>query len=196
MAIVSCNNRHFYDDSKYDTCPYCNKTNIPYRTGASASLNENVTAAYYDEPVHTSENKTVAMYDTRKVDVDDQKTIGIYSKAGGTDYVTGWIVCVKGPEEGRDYRLHHGMNKIGRSYVNDVCVAEEPEMSRECHCTIAYDDKGNDFHIVQSQGTLTYLGDTLLERPSKITTGDTFTIGGSTFEFVAFCRGERKWEKE
>lgn len=196
MAIISCENRHFYDDSKYSVCPYCNKTNTSYRSGNAVAFNENVTAAYYDEPIAAPRNSTVAMYDTREADKDTQKTVGIYAKSMGNDYVTGWLVCIKGPEKGRDYRLHHGKNKMGRSYVNDLCVAEEVKMSRENHCVIIYDDKSNQFFLTPSEGSLTYQGGSLVDKPVQLKTCDVFTIGDSTFEFTAFCREGRKWENE
>lgn len=196
MAIVSCSNRHFYDNSKYDDCPYCNKINTPYRLGDAAVFNENVTTAYYDEPVTPPGNSTVAMYDTRETDKDSQKTIGIYAKSMGNDYVTGWLVCIKGPERGRDYRIHHGKNKVGRNYANDICVAEEVKMSRESHCIIIYDDKSNQFFLSSCEGSLTYREGSLVNQPIQLKTGDVFSVGDSSFEFVAFCREGRKWEED
>lgn len=56
-----------------------------------------------------------------KIEANDYgRTIGYYSPVRGNDYVTGWLVCVKGPEKGRDYRLHHGFNRLGRSMDMDV----------------------------------------------------------------------------
>ena len=34
----------------------------------------------------------------------------------------------------------------------------------------------------------------MIGEPKEIVTGDRIVIGDSTFEFVAFCRGDKKWE--
>lgn len=80
-------------------------------------------------------------------DDEDGKTIGIYSGARGNDYVTGWLVCLKGPEKGRDYRLHHGFNRVGRGLGMDVAIMDDPAVSRDCHCSVVYDGVGNRFSL-------------------------------------------------
>ena len=72
---------------------------------------------------------------------EDDKTVGIYSRFTGNDFVTGWLVCTKGAERGRDYRLHYGFNRIGRGLMMDVCILEDEMISRNMHCSVVY---GND----------------------------------------------------
>ena len=52
---------------------------------------------------------------------DGGRTVAFWGNESGEDYVTGWLVCVAGPEKGRDFRLHYGFNRIGRSYQMDIC---------------------------------------------------------------------------
>lgn len=127
---------------------------------------------------------------------DDQRTIGFFSGAKGNDYVTGWLVCLEGPEKGRDYRLHHGFNRIGRSFNMDVQVIDDPAVTREGHCSVVYDDRQNQFSVIPSSGALTYYNGQLLTGPERLKIGDEISLGNSRFEFVPFCREGRIWEKE
>ena len=49
--------------------------------------------------------------------------------------VVGWLVCVQGPDVGKDFRLHTDFNRVGRAEYQDVCLSDET-VSRE-HFTIA-----------------------------------------------------------
>ncbi|MBQ6609025.1 MAG: FHA domain-containing protein [Oscillospiraceae bacterium] len=52
--------------------------------------------------------------------------------------VVGWLVCIAGPDRGRDYRIHDNYNSIGRLPNMDICVSD-PTISRERHALVAYD---------------------------------------------------------
>ncbi len=132
----------------------------------------------------------------RAGDDEDAKTIGIYSGARGNDYVTGWLVCLKGPEKGRDYRLHHGFNRVGRGLGMDVAIMDEPAVSRDCHCSVVYDGVGNHFSLVPGNGTLTYLRGDLVSEPRQLSEGDEITIGGTCLVLVPFCREGRVWDED
>ena len=47
----------------------------------------------------------------------------------GADPVVGWLVCVTGPNTGRDYRLFARINTIGRAEKNDVCLKGDNTIS-------------------------------------------------------------------
>lgn len=126
---------------------------------------------------------------------DDQRTVSFYSGARGNDYVTGWLVCVEGPEKGRDYRLHHGFNRIGRDMEMDVQVTDDPAVSGRNHCSIVYDEKSRSFSVVPSPGSLTYYKGQLLEKATRMEAGDKIRMGGSGFVFIPFCGEERTWEE-
>lgn len=143
----------------------------------------------------TLDSNTVALEALAGED-DDQRTIGFFSGAKGNDYVTGWLVCLEGPEKGRDYRLHHGFNRIGRSFEMDVQVIDDPAVTREGHCAVVYDDRQNQFSVVPTSGALTYYNGQLLTGPERLKSGDEISLGNSRFEFVPFCREGRVWEKE
>ena len=52
--------------------------------------------------------------------------------------------------------------------------------------------KNNLFYVVEGRD-LTYLNDKLLRESSELHDRDIIQIGNTKLEFVAFCKGERKW---
>lgn len=125
---------------------------------------------------------------------DEEKTISFYAQEKGTDFIVGWLVCVEGPEKGRDYRLHQGFNRLGRDYSMDIAVMEDAGISREAACAVVYDDRSNSFFAVQQPSGLAYLNGTVLEGAKGLKTGDMIRTGNSEFEFIGFCREGRTWE--
>lgn len=200
MAVVRCSSGHYYDDEKFSRCPHCGIfTNINLAGNAQEySENDERTVAIHQDSIHLShaEEKTVALKDINYGPDDDQKTIGFYSASKGNDFVTGWLVCIEGQEKGRDYRLHHGFNYVGRGYDMDVCIVDEQTISRDKHCAVVYDAKSNAFSLVPTQGNLVYKDDRAVTMPVPLKTGDMIRLGASRFEFIAFCREERVWENE
>lgn len=186
MAIIQCPRGHFYNNKKNMQCPYCGQNEeetMTVRLDPASSIQRDVLNLMVDKKERYVE------------EFDDQKTISIFSKNKGNDFVTGWIVCVDGPEKGRAYELHYGFNRIGRNPQADIFLEEDRQITRGIHCSVVYEYNKNEFFLVPEEGNLVYMQDDFIPRSVKLKTGDVFKIGGSEFEFIAFCRGERKWEK-
>ena len=175
MGIRRCENGHYYDDEKFFRCPYC---------GINIDL---------EDEIDSDQDKTVAIADINYSEDDDDRTIMAEGKEEKRYFVTGWLVCVDGAEKGRDYRLHMGFNRIGRSYQMDICLEDDPAITRDNHCSVIYDDKNGQFLVKPSVGTVTYLNGNILLSAEIIKTGDRIRVGQSTLELVAFCNGEKKW---
>lgn len=175
MGIRRCENGHYYDDEKFFRCPYC---------GINIDL---------EDEIDSDQDKTVAIADIKYSEDDDDRTIMAEGKEEKRYFVTGWLVCVDGAEKGRDYRLHMGFNRIGRSYQMDICLEDDLAITRDNHCSVIYDDKNGQFLVKPSVGTVTYLNGNILLSAEIIKTGDRIRVGQSTLELVAFCNGEKKW---
>ncbi len=178
MAIVKCKRGHFYDDSKHSVCPLCEKSEIEiYPNWPPDNKGMNLTV----RPIPDDEGKTISVYESEKKD----------------NPVTGWIVCITGPERGRDYRLYAGFNRIGRNPEADIFIGSDDKVSGKCHCSVVYDYKKNRFLLVPGKDSLTYYGkeEALLEKPVTLYTGERFHIGDSVFEFIPFCREGFSWEE-
>lgn len=110
---------------------------------------------------------------------------------GGVDPVVGWLVCIEGPERGRDYRLHTERNFIGRDPSMDVAITGDPSISRANHAVISYNPKRHTFRLApgDSRG-LAYLNDEEVIAPVALAPYDRIELGETTLLFIPFC-GER-----
>ncbi len=196
MAIIRCEMGHFYDDNRDAECPMCRQM----KDGAQGDVTEGwdgqrTVSAFYPAAEWQRE-QTISLELYCREQEDAERTIGIFSKMKGNDYVAGWLVCVEGPEKGRDYRLYHGFNRLGRGTDMDIFVGEDPAISREGHCNVVYDAKNNQFLLAPVKGNLIYRDGRLVQFAEQLKTGDRFTAGNSEFEFIAFCREGHTWENE
>ncbi len=190
MAIIQCPNGHFYDDAKYDSCPVCkgsggprwvtdgDKTVSLEMTDIPESVTVRLTA---EEPVKP---KIIGTW-------DPEKTVAL-SGAEDTILLTGWLVCIRGSMRGKDYRLYPGFNRIGRSMGSDICL-QDPEVSRENHCSVAYDAKSRSFYLAPGQGTV-YLDGELVQKAVLLSKGSRISLGSSELELIPFCEGDHVWE--
>lgn len=111
--------------------------------------------------------------------------------------VVGWLVCVDGPDRGRDYRIHDGYNSIGRSANMDICIAGDTKISREKHAVVAFDPDEKMFFFAPADGkNLVKLNGKTLMMAAELHAYDTLTIGSSKLKFVPFCGEEFSWTDE
>lgn len=111
------------------------------------------------------------------------------------DPIVGWLVCVKGPNRGKDYRLHNGTNYIGSHRDNDVCIENDRTISREKAASISYDDKGQIFFIQRGEGrNLIYLNGRAVRSDADLKIYDHILIGSSELVFVPLCCDQFKWQ--
>lgn len=191
MGLIRCKKGlHYFDDEKYGTCPYC----------GIFEDDDMVTIAVRDmqtvmEKQSSINDDGVTISFSEDIDADDVKTIGIYSKNRGNDYVVGWMVCVEGADVGRDFRLYQGRNFLGRDYSMDICIENDMAISRKNHCAIVYDERSNIFFITPMEN-LVYVENMLLSGVVELVAGQEILIGNSKFVFIPFCEGERKWKRE
>ena len=180
MAVVRCEKGHFYDDIRYPSCPHC-------------QISGDASAGAVTQ--HGAEKLRRTAVEQRLINLTpqaDEKTIGIFKKKHGWDPVTGWLVCVSGPEKGRDYRLHAGRNFLGRAPQMDISVADDQEISREHHCSVVYDPKSRAFLLAPGSSN-TYLNGRAITEAAALKASDVIGAGASEFVFIPFCGDERSW---
>lgn len=190
MTLVKCDNGHYYEDSEYDECPVCSGNGCVKRM------------LDYDETVAIP-NIDIDDYDTTvDFDIDnnncsdEDKTIGAFSFEVGTELITGWLVCVRGLARGKDFRVYHGWNWIGRSIDMDIYIPDDKNICRDRHAAIVFDEKCSKFHLVNQNGAPTYKNGASVIDASELVNGDRIKLGNSEFIFIAFCTEERKWEDD
>ncbi len=192
MAMIQCRYGHHYDDNRYLECPICAREKQQGKGLSDRDSQKTVGQAFRLR--RQPEHETVWL--NRTMPDDDGKTVGKYSGIRGNNYVTGWLVCVNGPERGRDYAVRYGYNNLGRGSGMDIYISADQEIAREGHCSVVYDPEHNQFFLLPLKGNLVYMNGRVLEGVRPLHDRDRFQVGNSEFEFIAFCKEGHKWEKE
>jgi hypothetical protein len=113
------------------------------------------------------------------------------------DPVVGWLVCLAGPDRGRDFRLHAEKNFIGRSPAMDVCVAGDETVSRDRHALVIFDPKKHVFWAVPGDAAgLVYLNGDIVHSPTPMKQDDLLEIGQTKLVLIPFCGDKYSWSRE
>ena len=108
--------------------------------------------------------------------------------------VCGWIVCISGPRQGKDYKIVNGKNFVGRADDMDIQILGDNEISRRNHTIIVFDPKKKETVLLPGDSNgLVYLNDAALYIPQVLNPYDTIELGSSTFLFLPFCGGNFMW---
>ncbi len=186
MSMVSCGNGHFYNDAEHSNCPFCG---VGLDLRPTRPLGAETNARLGNDAGHT---RAAGAPPAPGLGPDPGATRHIWAKRmGGVDPVVGWLVCVTGPEQGRDYRLHSERNFIGRAPSMDVAITGDASISRDNHAVISYNPKQHSFRLApgDSRG-LVYLNDEEVITPLALAPYDRIELGETVLLFVPFC-GER-----
>lgn len=105
-------------------------------------------------------------------------------------YVTGWLVCIKGAAIGQDFRLRDGWNTIGSGLEADICL---PDTIEHNHASIFYEKQKNRFYFLRGHGFNCFVNDRLVLEVEPLHEGDKLSICGSEFLFIPFCKELRRW---
>ncbi|MEA4914956.1 MAG: hypothetical protein VB061_10330 [Christensenella sp.] len=197
MNIQLCENGHHYDQSKYAQCPYCNPT--------FAEVNRTV-------PLDQSSGSFDAGFDggfggdmgdigkTVPLDSKDEVTVPIITKDkdGKTfDPVVGWLVCIEGPDKGKDYRILKGNSSIGRGATAQIRILGDSSISKEDAANISYIAKSRKFSLMagETRNQIEINDDVVLPHERReLKAYDRILIGSSVLMFIPFCGGEFAWE--
>jgi len=209
--MVRCPEGHFYDTNKHIACPWCTPplditpaesqmtrampalvmTPPPAATPAPVPLQvDTPVPPPLEMPVPL---KPVAIPMVRPAGPPDAETrrYGQFSK--GTDPVVGWLVCLDGPDRGRDFRLKMERNFIGRSPSMDILVNDE-RISRDRHASIIFDPKNRSFWLAPGESTgLVYLNGALVHTPTQLKADDLIELGATKLVLIPFCSEKYEW---
>jgi hypothetical protein len=171
MSLVRCNNGHMFTTRKHgNTCPYC-------------SVSVEVAAARSEAPRPM----------VRQEEID--KTMPYLGEAEGIEAVTGWIVCIEGPQLGQDYRIMAEKNFIGRSEEMHIRILGDNTISRKNHAVIVYDPMKRQFHLLPGDASgLAYHNNEAVYSPVELTAYDVIQLGRSKFIFIPLCGVHFEWE--
>lgn len=179
--MKQCDNGHFYDENRFETCPYCQD---------GAGIGKTVSAGAVGKTVAAAQRSAVP-------EADRGKTVGIIKKKIGIDPAVGFLICISGPHRGADYRLVSGRNFIGRAAAMDVALADDDTVSRESHALVTYDAKHNTFSLSPGQGRgITYCNDEQVEMVRPLKAFDIIEVGKSQLLFLPLCGAQFQWSEE
>lgn len=199
-----CTNGHYYDETKHSLCPHCGVNidlnlgvTMPKRPTPSEELGK--TQAKFPD-ANPELGKTVAkiqenMKNNSVHRQNDSKTVAVVRKKIGIDPVVGWLVCIDGPDKGKDFRIRSERNFIGRSEKMDICIASDDAISRDNHAIVSYSPKKRLFRIYpgDSRG-LVYLNDEEVIMADELKRYDVIELGKTKLMFIPFCSDNFEWE--
>ena len=198
----TCSAGHVYDADQFASCPYCNRNTRAIQFGATAApagYGATTAPAGYGA-AHAGRDDTIGQtvmpeaIRRRMEQERDQRTVGEFKRKLGYEPVVGWLVCVEGPEVGKDYRLYGRINTIGRAEDNDVVLAQEHTVSQKNHVRLAYDAKHNNYQLIPGDGSnVTYLNDEPLYVPQRLNAYDVLEMGETKLIFVPLCNDRFRW---
>lgn len=212
MQLTICRNGHRYDPSLTSECPECAvlTSGVTLDEG-TIELNHfnNAGPDFIGETLDLNRgSETFALNDNMNMNATMNVNNGP-EEYGATMAVntagqfvskkeqrtTGWLVCIDGPEKGKDYHLHNDNNYIGRNSGNDVCIAADATVSGSKHCVVTYDREERIFYVgLASGGSIVRLNGKPVLMTQELKSGDRLKIGQGTFLFVPLCGESFEWE--
>ena len=218
MEAIKCSRGHYYDKA-LGSCPVCaaeaGNQRSPFVTGSDVpdDIPATTPAGGFDIPA-TIPASQPAFTPTDlgmpprtnagptpppaapKWDLEDYGATTPADMFGGESFdpVVGWLICTKGPNRGKDYRLHSGTNFIGRGKQSDVCIEGDSAVSTKNHASVTYDEREKVFFITKGEvRNPTYLNGRALRSDADLNVYDRIEIGGTELIFVPLCGESFNW---
>ena len=208
---VKCKNGHWYDPNMHRTCPHCKRASEQLRltlddveeddktvsiADVDVSLGEQLEALDILHSTETNGNQVQAEIKSEQQEEDRTISFGFFGMDSEQPPVTGWLVCIQGAQRGSDFRLHSGKNFLGRSPSRDIVLADDKTVSRDKHCSVVYDPKGNHFYLAPEKGNIVLRNGNMVERAEILQERDTLQLGETILQFIPFCQEDITWEEE
>jgi len=214
-----CNNGHFFDPNKHTFCPHCgvssmkanktqtlggDKTPASPKAGVTKKLGStsNEASPAKRQKASASEEEGVTrshggIPEKAKKGEKEGVTIVKMRESTGIDPVVGWLVCVEGPDKGRDYRIRTERNFIGRKDSNDIVIKGDDSISREKHSIISYNPRKRSFRLApgDSRG-LIYHNEEEVLTTVDLQPYDLLEIGKTKLKFIPFCSDSFSWDSQ
>ena len=205
MTMKRCSQGHYYDPDKHRACPACGISDLDIGKTKIKQQSDNIA---HDFGANRTKKKRPSdkilnnnAGNTRRAGIfppnreeEEGRTIGLVRKKTGIDPVVGWLICIEGPDKGRDYRIKSEKNFIGRSAKMNICIQNDSSISRENHAVISFNPKKSVFkvHPGDSHG-LVYLNDEDVDIPTALKSYDLIELGETKLVFIPFCGENFQW---
>lgn len=111
--------------------------------------------------------------------------------------VCGFLVCISGVRQGRDYRIISGKNFVGRSDDMDIQILGDNKISRRNHAVIVFDPKKRETVLLPGDSNgIVYHNDNAVYAPAVMNAYDVIELGDSKFAFLPFCGDHFMWDEK
>lgn len=210
MRFKRCEYGHYYDPSKYGSCPHCFARSAGVEaeyTVAKTPIDEQIMKAYdldFDDaaPIEAPSRRRGARAEeppapARPVmDEEESVTVARMEQKTGINPPVGWLVQIAGPNKGQAYAIHTERNTIGRSSSMDICLKGDVGISRDTNGVLSYNPRNRAFHLVPGEGkAIIYLNDQELFGPQELHPYDRIEISDTALLFLPLCGDRFSWEE-
>lgn len=142
-------------------------------------------------------NIETATKEKKEVGAANEEAIEDILLAQETAPVCGWIVCISGARQGKDYKIRMGKNFIGRADDMDIQILGDNGISRRNHAVIVFDPKKRETVLLPGDSNgLVYHNEAAVYTPTRLGSYDVIEMGNSKFVFVPFCGEHFMWEEK
>ena len=108
--------------------------------------------------------------------------------------VCGFLVCIEGARQGKDYKIISGKNFVGRADDMDIQILGDNEISRRNHAIVVYDPKKKETVLLPGDANgIVYLSENAIYSPTVLMAYDVIELGKSKFIFLPFCGEHFAW---
>jgi Inner membrane component of T3SS, cytoplasmic domain len=217
--MTRCPEGHFYDPARHTACPWCalpadtglsEQKTRRIRTNAQATVPMRPPAPRVPPPLPGSVRvdpaapppplpaPSPAPRGPGSTPPNATVRVGAVAKSGLKDGpVVGWLVCLEGPDRGRDYRLRMEKNFIGRAPHMDVVIENDSTVSRDKHAIVIFDPKKKVFWVLPGEASgLVYLNGDLVNSPAQMKPDDILEVGQTKLVLIPFCGDRYSWSQD
>jgi hypothetical protein len=172
MNLIKCENEHYFDADKFDSCPHCANQAVGVEP---------------DKLLGEQQQKIETAKPADNVSNDYQKSVH--------RPCVGWLVCISGEMKGDSFTLYSGTNHIGRAANMDVTLFREPTVSRIDHAVIKYEDTDNTFKLTTDAKNVAPVlrNQKLVKREQHLQPRDLIQLGECILCFLPFCDENFTW---
>lgn len=108
--------------------------------------------------------------------------------------VCGFLICIDGARQGKDYKIISGKNFVGRADDMDIQILGDNEISRRNHAVIVFDPKKKETVLLPGDSNgIVYLSENAVYAPTVLKAYDVIELGNSKFIFLPFCGEHFAW---
>lgn len=176
VKLSRCINGHYFDSAKDKTCPYC----LDKKEATEDASTSSVEIEKLEEDKGSDKGAEV---------VQEQRVQEF-------DPVTGWLVCIEGPDKGQDYKIKSEKNFVGRASNMDICIAGDSSVSKENHAIVSFNPKKRTFKVHPGEGRgLVYLNGDDIDAAKEIKSYDIIELGNTKLLFIPLCGESFGWEQ-